>query len=93
MANMYVVCKKCSYRETLNKRFILKVMGAAFAGGGFWAWVTFFFAGTGLALPICIALVVGGVAMAAFSDEIAEWVSKRFSCPKCHNKNWKVVKE
>ena len=60
-------------------------------GGGFWAWVTYFFAGTGLALPICIALVTGGVAIAAFSNEIAAWISSCYSCPICGKKHWKVV--
>ncbi len=61
--------------------------------GGFWAWVAFLFAGTGLALPICIAIVTGGVAIAAFSDEIAEWVGKKYPCPSCQRKKWIVLKE
>ena len=93
MAGMYIKCSKCGHSETLNKRFIAKVLGGAVSGFGFWAWVTYLFAGTGLALPICIALVVGGVAIAAFSDEIAAWVSKRYECPGCGAKNWSVVKE
>lgn len=93
MDEMYIVCKKCGYKETLNKRFILKVIGGTVTGFGFWAWVTYFFAGTGLALPICIALVIGGAAIAAFSNEIASWVSSKYDCPKCNSRNWKVVKE
>ena len=90
MSDPNIVCKHCGYRETLNKRFIFKILGGAFAGGGFWAWVAYFFAGTGLALPICVALVVGGVAIAAFSNEIAAWISSRYSCPNCGRKNWKI---
>lgn len=90
---MYIKCKNCSHKETLDKRFILKVLGGAFAGGGFWAWVAYFFAGTGFALPICIALVTGGVALAAFSNEIAVWVSSRFDCPNCNKRDWTVVSE
>jgi Zn finger protein HypA/HybF involved in hydrogenase expression len=92
MAKMNIRCKRCDYSETLDKRFIVKVLGGVVAGFGFWAWVAFLFAGTGLALPICIAIVTGGVAIAAFSDEIAEWVSARYPCPKCGAKHWKVEK-
>ena len=88
---MYIRCKECGYKETLNKRFILKVIGGVFAGGGFWAWVSFFFAGTGLTLPICIALVTGGVAIAAFSNEIAAWISSRYDCPQCGKREWEVT--
>ena len=93
MADMYIKCRHCGYRETLNKRFFVKVLGGAVAGFGFWAWVAFLFAGTGFAMPICIAIVTGGIAIAAFSDEIAEWVSERYECPRCHSKNWAVVKD
>lgn len=85
---MKLVCKHCGHKETVNKKFFVKALGGAVAGFGFWAWVAFIFAGTGFALPICIAIVTGGVALAAFSDEIAEWASKKFSCPNCGEKNW-----
>ena len=93
MAKMYIQCKRCSYSETLDKRFFVKVLGGVVSGFGFWAWVAFLFAGTGFALPICIAIVTGGVAIAAFSDEIAGWVSSRYECPQCRSKAWKVVKD
>ena len=41
----YVKCKCCGYKEEANKTFFLKVMGGSFVGGGFTAWVTYFFAG------------------------------------------------
>ncbi len=88
---MHIECTTCGHREEVNKHLVLKIIGAAFAGGGFWAWVTFFFAGTGLALPICIALVTGGVALAAFANEIAAWVSKEYHCPNCGQRTWKVI--
>jgi ribosomal protein L37AE/L43A len=93
MADVYVKCKKCGYQETLNTRFIIKIIGGAATAFGFWGWVAYIFAGTGLALPICIAIVTGGVAIAAFSDEIAEWLSKKYDCPKCKSRKWKVIKE
>ncbi|WP_166172125.1 hypothetical protein, partial [Acinetobacter sp. SA01] len=71
----YIKCKCCGYKEEANKTFFLKVMGASFVGGGFWAWVSFFFAGTGFAFAICVAIVTGGVALLAFSDQITKWVA------------------
>jgi len=85
---MKLKCKKCGHTETVNKRFFLKVIGVALSGGGFWAWVAYIFAGTGFALPICIAIVLGGAGLAAFADEIALWASKKFPCPKCGSKDW-----
>lgn len=35
MDEMYIVCKKCGYKETLNKRFILKVLDGTVTGFGF----------------------------------------------------------
>jgi DNA-directed RNA polymerase subunit RPC12/RpoP len=93
MAKSYIKCKKCSHKEILNKHFFIKIIGGVVTGFGFWAWVAFLFAGTGFALPICIAIVVGGVGIAAFSDEIAEWVSSKYSCPTCQKRAWSVVKE
>ena len=90
---MVIKCSACGYKETLNKRFFVKILGGAVSGFGFWAWVAYFFAGTGLALPICVALVTGGVAIAAFSDEIAEWVSSRYDCPNCGSRDWIVRKK
>ncbi|EGQ7962348.1 TPA: hypothetical protein ACMDVU_002881 [Vibrio parahaemolyticus] len=89
----YVECKHCNYREEANKSFFLKVLGGGFVGGGFWAWVTFFFAGTGFAFAICVAIVTGGVALLAFSDEITQWLSDRYDCPSCNKRNWRLVKE
>lgn len=71
--------------------FFAKIIGGGMAGGGFWAWVTYFFAGTGFALPICIAIVTGGVAMLAFSDEIVAWISKKYDCPVCKNNQWIAI--
>jgi len=88
----HVECKKCGYTEEANKTFFLKVMGGGFVGGGFWAWVTYFFAGTGFAFVICVAIVTGGVALLAFSDEITKWIAERYDCPSCHKRDWRLVK-
>ncbi|RXJ78061.1 hypothetical protein CRV03_03570 [Arcobacter sp. F155] len=89
----YIECKKCGFREKANKSFFLKVLGGGFVGSGFWAWVTYFFAGTGFAFTICVAIVTGGVALLAFSDEITQWLSERYSCPDCNDRDWRLVKE
>ncbi|WP_205533544.1 hypothetical protein [Pectobacterium brasiliense] len=39
----YVECGKCGFKEEANKTFFLKALGGSFVGGGFWAWVTYFF--------------------------------------------------
>lgn len=89
----YLQCDSCGHRETIDKRFFVKILGGVVTGFGFWAWVTFLFAGTGLALPICVAIVTGGVGVAAFSNEIAEWVSSRYACPRCGGKAWRSRKD
>lgn len=88
---MKIRCKFCGYSETTNKDFWVKVIGAAAPVGGFWAWTTFFFAGTGLALPICAAMVVGGVGMLAYKDKIVKWITDNYSCPKCSKKGWQLL--
>lgn len=86
---MFIKCKKCGYTEEVNKDLIVKILGVVFTGFGFWAWVSFLFAGTGLALPICIAIVTGGAGMLVFKDKIVNWISnKNYECPKCGSKSW-----
>ena len=87
----YLECRRCLYKEVLSRGFILKIIGGAVSGSGFWAWVTYFFAGTGLAMPICIALVAGGTAICAYSSEIGEWLSKKYDCPSCGSRDWRVI--
>ena len=57
---MKIRCKNCGYKEKVNKDLFLKVIGGAVTGGGFWAWISYLLAGTGFALPLCIAIMVGG---------------------------------
>ncbi|AUX46386.1 uncharacterized protein SOCE26_078920 [Sorangium cellulosum] len=59
--------------------------------GGFGAWVTYLFAGTGFALPIVIAIISGGTAMLVFKDEIVRWlINRRYKCPKCRAIDWEA---
>lgn len=61
-------------------------------GFGGYAWITYIFAGTGFALIICAAIVSGGVAMLAFSDQITKWVSEKYDCPNCGKNKWDLIK-
>ncbi|MBO6037993.1 MAG: hypothetical protein J6P29_05505 [Acetobacter sp.] len=88
---MKIRCKNCGYKEKVNKDLFLKVIGGAVTGGGFWAWVSYFLAGTGFAFEICTALVLGGVAMLVFSDQITKFFCKKYSCPRCGSKNWEGI--
>ena len=92
---MKIRCRSCSHSETLNKELIVTLLGGAVAGFGFWAWVSFLFAGTGFAMPICIALVVGGPALVIkYGDEIVEWLAKHgYTCKKCGANDWMALTE
>ncbi len=89
---MEIKCTSCGYQEETNKDFFVKLIGGAMPVGGFWAWVTYFFAGTGFALPICTAMIVGGVGLLVFKDEIISFiVSKGYQCPRCGKKEWEAT--
>lgn len=86
---MKIKCDNCNHTEKVTIELIVKIIGGALPAGGFAAWVTYFFAGTGLALEICVALVAGGVAMLIFKDEIVTWIVNRgYKCPKCSSVKW-----
>lgn len=94
MANndLYIVCKNCGHYEKVNHKLFAKILGGCIAGFGYWAWVSYLFAGTGLAMPICIAIMAGGVAMVAFAEQIVGWINKTYPCPKCGKKVWTIAK-
>ena len=92
MAKMYIKCKACGHQEEVNKGLFVKILGGVATAGGSYAWITYLFAGTGLALPICTALVAGGVAMLAFADEIVAWLKDNYQCPRCKSKRWEYFK-
>lgn len=88
---MNIVCRKCGYSEKTNKDFFVKLIGGAMPVGGYYAWVTYLFAGTGLAMPIVIAIITGGVGILVFRDQIVRWIVNRgYKCPKCGSVNWKA---
>lgn len=91
MSKTDIRCKCCGHTEEFNKGLLVKIAGGVSVGLGGWAWVTYFFAGTGMALPLCIAIITGGVAMTAYADKIAKALSHKYQCPKCNNNDWDVL--
>ncbi len=86
---MKIRCKKCGHFEETNLALFVKIIGGTMPLGGFWAWVTYLFAGTGFALPIVIAIISGGVAMLMFKDEIVGWIiNSGYQSTKCHAVDW-----
>jgi hypothetical protein len=88
---MNIKCTKCGHSEKTNLDLFVKIIGGTMPVGGFWAWVTYIFAGTGFAMEICVAIIIGGVAMLAFKEQIVEFIiNKGYKCPKCDNGNWRA---
>ncbi|GAA7174489.1 hypothetical protein HpCK71_00050 [Helicobacter pylori] len=77
----YLKCKSCRHKEETNLKFFVRVIGAALPAGGVATWTTYLLAGTRFALPICAAIITGGVTILAFQDEIIEsgWPIKAIS--------------
>ena len=88
----FIKCE-CGYEEEFNKSLIAKIIGTAMVGAGFWSQTAYIFAGTGFALEICVAIVVGGLGVMAYADTISKWISDRYTCPICGRKNWSMVKK
>lgn len=88
---MKIKCTNCGHTEKTDKDFFVKLIGGAMPVGGFWAWTTYLFAGTGFAMAIVVAIIGGGIAMLVFKDEIVEWViNEDYKCPKCDEVKWKA---
>lgn len=67
---MKIRCKECGRIEEANVALFVNIIGGALPAGGFWAWTAYFFAGTGFALPIVIAMISGGVGILVYKEEI-----------------------
>lgn len=93
MAETWAQCKVCGYKERVNKNLFFKIIGGLVSVSGFWAWTAYIFAGTGFAMPICFAIVIGGAGIAAYSEEITKWLCDQYECPECGHKRWRVYKE
>lgn len=86
---MKVRCKKCGHTEDSILDLVLRIIGGALPIGGFWAWTAYLFAGTGLAMPIVIAIILGGSGLLIFKDNIISWiVNSGYKCPKCGGGEW-----
>jgi hypothetical protein len=89
---MKIQCTNCDNIETTNTEFFVKLIGGSMPVGGYAAWTTYFFAGTGFAAPIVAAIISGGVAMLVFKDEIVQWIiDKGYECSNCKHVKWKPV--
>ncbi|GAA8227342.1 hypothetical protein [Helicobacter pylori] len=88
----YLKCKSCGHKEETSLKFFVRVIGAALPAGGATTWTTYLFVGTGFALPICAAIITGGVAILAFQDEIIEWADKGYKCEKCGKSSFVMSK-
>lgn len=88
---MKIKCSKCGNTEQATIELFANIIGGAMPVGGFWAWVTYLFAGTGFALEIVIALIVGGVAILIYKDKIVQWIVNRgYKCKNCGAVNWEA---
>ena len=88
---MNIKCRKCGHYEKTSLGLFVKIIGGVMPIGGFWAWVTYLFAGTGLALTIVIAIMLGGIGMLWYKDEIVTWIiNRRYKCPKCGAVDWEA---
>jgi hypothetical protein len=86
---MKIKCKQCGRTEITDKDFFVKLVGGAMPVGGFWAWTTYLFAGTGFAMAIVFAIIGGGVAMLLYRDEIVEWIiNQDYKCQVCGSVKW-----
>lgn len=91
---MKIKCAKCGHIEEVNKELIASVIGGSVSAFGFWAWTSYLFAGTGMALAICSAIIIGGPALYAYSNEIIQWlIQKGYKCKNCNSQNWIILKE
>lgn len=90
---MKIRCKteNCGHTEKTTIELFVKIIGVAMPAGGFQAWRSYLFAGTGFALAIVTAIISGGLALLWFKDEIVTWIVNRgYKCPKCGLVNWEA---
>jgi hypothetical protein len=81
--------RNCNHSEKTSIELIVKIIGSTLPVGGFGVLVTFLLAGTGLALPIVVAMITGGTAMLVYKEKIVKWISnKGFKCSKCGAVDW-----
>ncbi len=88
---MKIKCGKCGHFEKTTVELFVNIIGGVMPIGGFWAWVAYLFAGTGLAMAIVIAIIIGGSGILVFKDKIVQWIVNRgHKCPKCGAVKWEA---
>jgi hypothetical protein len=88
---MKIKCGKCGHSEETSLGLFVTIIGGVMPFGGFLAWVTYLFAGTGFAFPIVIAIISGGTAMLVFKDKIVKWIiNRKYKCPECTAVQWET---
>lgn len=86
---MEIRCQKCGYMEETKLDWVVALIGVAMPLGGFWAWTTYFFAGTGFAKQIVIALIAGGAGILLFKKKLVEWIiMRRHTCSDLEAIDW-----
>ncbi|WP_324023742.1 hypothetical protein QSV08_12890 [Maribacter sp. BPC-D8] len=86
---MKIECRNCKNLEKVNTGLFVKIIGGALPIGGYFAWTTYLLAGTGLAMPIVIAMIAGGTGMLLYKDKIVKWITNnKYKCTKCGGTNW-----
>ena len=89
----HIKCKICDFEKKAKSKALIKIAGIALIIFGFWAWISFLFAGSGEAFLICVAIMGVGVILLTFTDFIQKWYSTKNECPKCEKKEWDFIKK
>jgi hypothetical protein len=90
MAKTFIKCKNCGHEEQITSGALRKFfIGSGVAAGGKAAYATYFFAGSGIATPLCIALGIGGIGLALLPG-LRNLLAKLKPCPECGFKDWEV---
>lgn len=75
-----------------KSKLLIKAIGVALIAFGFWAWISYTFAGSGAALIICSGIIGVGIIPLIFTDQIQKFNSTKEDCPKCGKKEWNFIK-
>ena len=55
---MKIKCRECGHTEEVNTKLFVEIIGGALPIGGFWAWVTYFLAGTVMIIAVVVFTIV-----------------------------------
>ncbi|UNM97203.1 hypothetical protein MMG00_04960 [Ignatzschineria rhizosphaerae] len=88
-----IKCKICDFEKKAKNKLLIKMIGIALIAFGFWAWISYLFAGSGAAFIICVSIMGLGTIFLCFTDQIHRYNSTKENCPKCGKKEWDFIKE